>query len=210
MFKPDPNDVQYIQCKEFYSPQDLEYIEGLMEHFVSEESLQKGKVIEMAKRIVRLPDGRQAFREIAYHSGAAAVVPVDEEGNVYLVYQHRCVVNKVTLEIPAGKMDEGETDPEACAVRELSEETGLVASNMELLIKMDSSPGFCTEYVAIYLATGLTQLARHTDEGEFLGVVKMPLKEAMQRVQNGELTDAKTALGILMAAWRMNTNEIKQ
>lgn len=203
MFKPDPHEVQHIQCKDLYTPQNLAQLSGVMESFVSETQLQKGVIIDMAQRRVRLPNGKEALREIAYHSGAAAVVPVDEEGYLYLVYQHRSVVNKVTLEIPAGKMDEGEQDPLLCAQRELSEETGLVAGRMEPLISMDSSPGFCTEFVAIYLATDLTKQAAHTDSDEFLGVIRLPFREALRRVESGELTDAKTALGILMAAKRL-------
>ncbi len=204
MYKPNPHDAQIIQCKDLYQAQDLENISSVMERFVSEVELQKGVIMDMAHRMVKLPNGKEALREIAYHSGAAAVVPVDADGNVYLVYQHRSVINKVTLEIPAGKMDEGETDPTSCAVRELSEETGLVAGNMVELIRMDSTPGFCTEYVTIYLATQLTKKQSHTDADEFLGVIKVPLAEALKRVERGELTDAKTALGILMAARKLN------
>lgn len=204
MYKPNPNDAQEIQCKDLYTEKDLKNLQNIMEVYDSENMLEKGVIMEMARRMVVLPNGRKASREIAYHSGAAAVVPVDSEGNIYLVYQHRSVINKVTLEIPAGKMDSGETDPLSCAIRELSEETGFVAENMELLTKMDSSPGFCTEYVAIYLATGLTQKQQHTDEDEFLGVIKLPIKQAIKRVETGELCDAKTALGIMLAAHKLN------
>lgn len=204
MYKPNPNDNQIIQCKDLYSENDIANLENIMETFDSEIELQKGKIMDMAHRTVVLPNGKRTLREIAYHSGAAAIVPVDSEGNVYLVYQHRCVINKVTLEIPAGKMDEGESDPMRCAVRELSEETGFDAGSMELMITMDSSPGFCTEYVAIYLAQDLKQKKQHTDEDEFLGIIKIPMEEAIKRVISGELSDAKTALGIMLAAQRLN------
>lgn len=204
MNRPNPTDVQEIQCKDLYTDREISNLQNIMETYDSEVVLQKGKIMDMAHRTVVLPNGKKSLREIAYHSGAAAVVPVDKDGNVYLVYQHRSVINKVTLEIPAGKMDEGETDPYKCAVRELGEETGFVADSMELLIKMDSTPGFCTEYVAIYLAQGLTQKQMHTDEDEFLGVIKIPIKEAVKRVLSGELSDAKTALGIMMGAKKLN------
>lgn len=200
MYKPNPLDAQEIQCKDLYSEQDLQNLSNIIETFVDEKLLQKGIIIDMALRTVSLPNQKKALREIAYHSGAAAVVPVDAEGNVYLVYQHRSVLNKITLEIPAGKMDEGETDPKACAIRELAEETGLIAKNIELLHSMDSTPGFCTEFVNIYLATDLEKKEAQPDADEFLGVIKIPLQEALRRVESGELSDAKTALGLLLAA----------
>ncbi|MDD3212390.1 MAG: NUDIX hydrolase, partial [Eubacteriales bacterium] len=130
----------------------------------------------------------------------AAIVPVDADGTVTLVRQHRVVVDMVTLEIPAGKLDFVGEDPLACAHRELEEETGLHAEKMELLCPMVTTPGFCTERVSIYLATGLSRHTAHLDEDEFLNVVKMPLSEAVSRVMSGELCDGKTALG-LMLAW---------
>lgn len=204
MNKPNPNEAPEIQCKDLYSKKDIENLNNILESYDSEVLLQKGVVFDMAHRTVSLPNGKKALREIAYHSGAAAVVPVDNEGNVYLVYQHRSVINKVTLEIPAGKMDDGETDPLKCATRELSEETGFDAGNMELLLSMDTTPGFCTEFVAIYLAKDLKQREKHTDEDEFLGVIKIPMKEAIRRVLSKELTDGKTALGLMLAAQKLN------
>lgn len=201
MYKPDPNNID-IECKDLYSKEQLEHIKSITETFVSEKSLQKGQIIEMAIRTVRLPNGKEATREVAYHSGAAAVVAVDDELNTYLVYQHRCVLSKISLEIPAGKMDPNENDPKTCAIRELAEETGIEANNMDLLLKMDSTPGFCTEYVAIYLASDLKHKKSHTDEDEFLGLIKIPLKEAVKRVKSGEICDAKTAIGLLLAADR--------
>lgn len=209
MFKPDPKKNPVIQCEDLYTQADKNNLNNILETYVSEKSLQQGIIIEMAQRTVKLPNNKEALREIAYHSGAAAVVPVDEQGNIYLVYQHRCVIGKVTLEIPAGKMDLGEVDPKNCAVRELKEETGLIAKNMNLLLNMDTTPGFCTEFVSIYLATGLTQLQSHTDEDEFLGIIKLPITEAIRRVKNGELTDAKTALGIMLAASKLNIDSSK-
>ncbi len=203
-FKPDPFAKQFIQCEDLYTDKDKANLaNNIMESYVSEKELQKGIIMDMAHRVVLLPNGKTSLREIAYHSGAAAVVPVDNEGNVTLVYQHRCVIGKVTLEIPAGKMDSDDEDPKVCAIRELEEETGLKAENVELLLSMDTTPGFCTEFVAIYLATGLTQSKVHTDEDEFLGIIKIPIVEAIKRVKNGELTDGKTALGIMLAASKL-------
>lgn len=171
----------------------------LIETPVSEETVFRGALIDVSHMQVRLPNGRTALREIVHHKGAAAVVPVDEEEYVYLVRQHRVVNDMLTWEIPAGKLDTADEDPLHCAVRELREETGLKAEHMEKLSQIVTTPGFCTEKIGLYLATGLSQHEDHPDEDEFLRVARIPLKEAVQRVMSGEFQDAKTALGLLMA-----------
>lgn len=202
-YRPDPNKKSSIQCEDLLSQKDRENIEQITEKFSSEKELFNGKIIDLAVRMVKLPNGNEASREIIYHSGAAAVVPIDSDGNITLVRQHRSVIGKITLEIPAGKMDKDNEDPLECATRELEEETGLRSENFEHLITMDTTPGFCTEWVAIYLATQLSQHDMHTDEDEFLNVVKIPLDQAVERVKSGELSDAKTALGIMMTASKL-------
>lgn len=174
--------------------------EDIREIPLSDETVFKGALIDVSHMQVRLPNGKQALREIVHHKGAAAIVPVDADGTVTLVRQHRVVVDMVTLEIPAGKLDFVGEDPLACAHRELEEETGLRAEKMELICPMVTTPGFCTEKVSIYLATGLSRHTAHLDEDEFLNAVRMPLSEAVSRVMSGELCDGKTALG-LMLAW---------
>jgi ADP-ribose pyrophosphatase len=171
----------------------------IREQPLTDEVVFHGALINVSHMQVRLPNGRQALREVVRHKGAAAVVPVDSNGMVTLVRQHRVVVDMVTLEIPAGKLDHVGEDPLMCAHRELEEETGLNAGKMELLCPMVTSPGFCTERVSIYLATELTPHQAHLDEDEFLHVTRLPLREAAERVMRGELCDGKTALGILLA-----------
>lgn len=171
---------------------------------LSDETVFKGALIDVSHMQVQLPNGGQALREIVHHKGAAAVVPVDDEGNVYMVRQHRVVVDLMTLEIPAGKLDYVGEDPLVCANRELEEETGLRAQKMELLTHVVTTPGFCTEKIGLYLATGLSQHEDHPDQDEFLHVEKLPLSEAVSRVMRGELRDAKTALGLLMAWQKLN------
>ena len=173
--------------------------EDILETPLTEKVVFEGALIDVSHMTVRLPNGREALREVVRHKGAADIVPVDEQGFVTLVRQHRVVVDTVTLEIPAGKCDHVGEDPLACAKRELEEETGLNATHMELLCPMVTTPGFCTERVSIYLATGLSAHKAHLDEDEFLRVVRMPLSQAVARVMQGELCDGKTALGLLMA-----------
>lgn len=175
----------------------------LREEPISEERVFGGNLINVFRMKVRLPDGRAADREVVRHNGAAAIVPVDDEGFVYLVRQHRVVVDTVTLEIPAGKLDSPEEDVRLCAVRELEEETGLRAEHMEFMTRALTTPGFCTERIGLFLATGLSRHESHPDADEFLNVVRMPLSEALELVDKGEINDMKSALGLLMAARRL-------
>ena len=163
------------------------------------ESIYEGKILHVEKWQVTCPNGHAAPREIVVHKGAAAVVPVYEDGTTLLVRQHRVSVDRVTLEIPAGKLDSADEDPLECAIRELREETGLKAERMTLLTSVLTTPGFCTEKIGIYLAQGLTEGDMHLDEDEFLGVVRMPLQEAIDMIMRGDIRDGKTICGLLLA-----------
>ena len=171
----------------------------LKETYLKGETIFDGKVVHLEKWEVRLPNGGTALREVVKHVGAAAIVPVDDQGNVTLVRQHRVAIDRLTWEIPAGKLDAPGEDPFVCAKRELEEETGLNAENWQLLSSVVTTPGFCTEKIAIYLATGLSQHEAHTDPDEFLFLTKVPLSEAVRMVEDGELFDLKTVAGIMLA-----------
>jgi len=173
--------------------------DSLREVYQDGETIYEGKIIRVEKWRVRLPDGREAAREIVRHNGAAAIVPVDAQGRVTLVRQHRVALDLFTWEIPAGKLDRPDEDPLECAKRELEEETGLRAATWRRLNHVITTPGFCTEQIGLYLATDLSQHKAHTDADEFLRLCKMPLEEAVDRVMRGEFRDAKTCLGLLMA-----------
>ena len=174
--------------------------DSLREIYQDGETIYDGKIIRVEKWRVSLPDGREAAREVVIHKGAAAIVPVDAQGMVTLVRQHRVALDTFTWEIPAGKLDSMSEDPLDCAKRELEEETGLRAANWRRLSHVITTPGFCTEQISIYLATELSQHEAHADQDEFLRLQKMPLDEAVNRVMAGEFRDAKTCLGLLMAA----------
>lgn len=172
----------------------------LTEKFLSKEVVFPGKIIRLEHWQVALPNGEPALREVACHPGASAVVALDSDGQIILVRQHRIAVDRLTLEIPAGKLDSPDEDPFLCAQRELSEETGMTAQHWQKLTCLETTPGFCNERIHIYLATGLSQGDCHPDEDEFVAVTRMPLAEAAANVLNGTFRDGKTALAIMMAA----------
>lgn len=174
--------------------------DALRETFLSGKEVFHGKLINVEHWMVSLPNGKEALREVVRHNGAVAIVPIDAFGNVTLVRQHRVVAGRFTWEIPAGKLDTPDEDHFSAAKRELEEETGLRAAHWQKLTHIDTTPGFCTERIALYLATGLSQHNCHPDEDEFLNLTTLPLHEAVALVMKGEIRDAKTIVGLLMAS----------
>ena len=174
--------------------------QNLVETYQDGKVVFDGKIIRLEHWTVKLPNGNLALREVACHPGAAAVVPLDDDGNIILVQQYRAPIGRLTFEIPAGKFDHAGEDPLLCAQRELSEETGYIAENWRKLTVLETTPGFCNERIHIYLATGLKPGETHPDEDEFVATTRMPLKEAVAKVMDGTFRDGKTALSIMMAA----------
>lgn len=177
---------------------------SIREHILGEETVFNGLLIKVNHLDVELPNGKKAKREAVCHNGGAGIVAVDADENIYMVRQHRVVVDEMTLEIPAGKLEYAGADFRDAAIRELEEETGLRAENVELLTNALPTPGYCREQLGIYMATGLSQHEDHLDPDEFLHVEKIPLKEAVDRVMTGEFRDAKTIIGILMVWYRLH------
>lgn len=158
----------------------------------------QGIVVNIRVEQVELPNGARTMREVVEHPGGAAIVPIDADGNVYCVRQYRYPFGKTLLEIPAGKLEPGE-DPADCAVRELGEETGLIAGRMTPLGLLYTSPGFSDEVLYLYLAQELTQGQAHPDPNEFVNMEKHPIGELTDMISRGEIRDAKTQVGILKA-----------
>lgn len=163
-----------------------------------------GRVINLDVDVVEFPDGNTGELEIFRHPGASAVVPFlsDPAGpdpQLLLIKQYRYAADGYMYEIPAGRLDAGET-PEACAHRELREETGCTAKSMRHLYTMYTTPGFTDERIHIFLATGLEQGDAEREADEFLTVETVPLSRALEMIKSGDIEDGKTALGILYAA----------
>lgn len=176
-----------------------ENLRSLEETILGEERVYDGHVVKLNLARVKLPDGKDATREVIRHVGAAAIVPVDEQGNVTLVRQYRTALGRVLTEIPAGKLSAKDEDRLLAAQRELREETGLTAENWVHLTDVVTTPGFCDERISIYLATGLSQGQDSPDEDEFLNVFTVPLERLVEMALQGEIEDGKTLTGILMA-----------
>ncbi len=172
----------------------------IMEETVSRERVFDGIILHIDHVQNRLPNGKIAAREIALHIGASAVLPMDAEGNVYLVRQFRAPIDRVLLEIPAGKLDDANEDRLEAAKRELREETGFTAGSWTHLTDTYTTPGFSSERISLYLARDLHAGESHPDEDEFLNLVRMPFREALDMVMRGELPDAKSQIAICMAA----------
>ncbi|HKK07648.1 MAG TPA: NUDIX hydrolase [Gemmatimonadota bacterium] len=164
----------------------------------------RGRLLELRVDRVQLPNGDQAERELVHHPGAAAILPLQGAGTdptVVLLRQYRYAVDGVLWEVPAGTLEPGE-DPEACARRELREETGYLAGRLRSLGSIWTSPGFCDERVGLFLATDLEADEPDPEPEEELEVEAMPLSSALEAVEDGRIADAKTTTSLLLA-WRL-------
>jgi len=170
-----------------------------MERCVDSSRVFDGRIINLRVDKVELPNGMTSGREVVEHRGAAAIVPLLEDGRVVLVRQFRYAVGNELLEIPAGTLDHGET-PDACARRELKEETGYTATAIRKILELYVAPGYSTEKIYIYLAENLTQSEMDTEYDEDIRVEAMPLHTALALVRDGRIQDAKTICGLFGAA----------
>ena len=166
--------------------------------------LYRGKIITLNRDTVRMPDGTTTEMDVARHPGASAVVPfmsgpLGDEPQVLLLRQYRYAAGGYLYEVPAGRLDEGET-PLECAVRELKEETGCTADHIEPMTSILTTPGFTDEVIHIFMAAGLTHGEHNREADEFVDLVIMRLSEALERISRGEITDSKTVLSLLFAA----------
>jgi ADP-ribose pyrophosphatase len=173
---------------------------------IERRSVFRGRVLDLNIEWVRFPDGSEGKLEIVRHRGAAAALPVFRAGEwsdgpeaaVVLIRQHRHATGGPVWELPAGKLDEGET-PDSCAARELEEETGIRATELVPLTTIWTTPGFTDERIHLFLATGLEEGEESLEPHEFIERHEMTLQEAVERVESGEIDDAKTMVALLLA-----------
>ena len=182
---------------------------GLREQPKTEDTVFRGRIFDVNRLSVQLPDGRMAERDVVRHPGAVAIVALTDDGRICLVRQYRTALGRVTVEIPAGKLDPGE-DPLECANRELLEETGMRAERMAFLTTIATGVGFCDELIHMYMATGLTFASSDPDADEFINVDLVPLNELIDAVLDGRIEDCKTVTGALICdaiAHRLQADE---
>ncbi|BBX61314.1 NUDIX hydrolase [Mycobacterium saskatchewanense] len=167
----------------------------------SSETLYTGKIFALRRDHVRMPGDTVAVREVVEHFGAVAIVAMDDDGNIPLIYQYRHPLGRRLWELPAGLLDVDGEPPHRTAARELEEEAGLRAVTWQVLVDLDSTPGFSDESVRVYLATGLSEIGRPEGEHEEadLTVHWYPLADAVRRVFTGEIVNAMAVAGILAA-----------
>ncbi len=170
----------------------------LVEKKIDSKNVFKGKLLDVYYDRVKLPDDKQSSREWIKHPGACAVVPVFDDGTIMLVQQFRYPAGQIFYEVPAGKIDPGESQ-ERTARRELLEESGLFALNLEYAGHFYPGIGYSDEIIHIYVAWGLTSEKQNVDEDEFLINYRIDFAEGVEMINRGEISDGKTICSLLMA-----------
>ena len=173
---------------------------GIIPHEVWD--LYKGKVFRLSKERLTLPNGETAELEVIRHPGAAAIVPLLPDRRVVMIKQYRHAVGQFVWEVPAGTINPGES-PIECAKRELPEEVGYRARTFQELGKIFPVPGYSDEHIHIFLATGLTPGSQNLDADEVLDVKPIPLEEALEMINRGEIRDAKTIIALFFMTLKM-------
>jgi ADP-ribose pyrophosphatase len=168
---------------------------NLIEETLTQNVIYNGQIFQLTKNTVRLPNQKITTRDIVNHPGAVALLPI-YNNHIIFVRQYRYAIDQVTLEIPAGTLREGE-DPRECAHRELVEETGYHAQRLEKLFECYLAPGYSSERVTMFLATGLSKQQQALDDDEFIEVVTISISKAIDLIRRNQIVDTKTIAGIL-------------
>ena len=175
-------------------------LKRLSEKKISSEEIFDGIILHVKRDTVELSNGNSTIREVIRHIGAVCVIPVTENNEVIVERQYRYPLDRVILEIPAGKLDAPDEDRLSAIKRELMEETGYTADEWTEIGDFHPAPAYSDEYITMYLARGLHKGERHLDADEFLDVYTVPLKDLVDDVMAGRISDAKTQVAILKAA----------
>ncbi len=174
---------------------------------VDTKTIFRGRVIEVS--VDTISEGEITYeREVVHHAGSAVIVPVFDDGTIALVRQYRHPALRYLLEVPAGTLEPGEA-PEKGAARELEEELGLVSGRLEKLSEFFVSPGFCEEKMWVYLATDLSETEQRLEDDEIIEVVRIPFSQALSMITTGEIQDAKTIIGVMLAAPRVGPSMLE-
>lgn len=175
-------------------------MDNLIEEKLDSQPIFSGRVLKLRLDRVKLPNGQEATREVVEHPGAVGVIPLTEDGKLVLVRQYRYPLDKITVEIPAGKLGKGE-NPDDCALRELEEETGYVAGKLEKIGAFYTTVGFSDELMHLYIAKDLTATAQNLDGDEFINVEICGRPEVDAMIRDGSICDLKTVLGLKIAGF---------
>ncbi|HUG33157.1 MAG TPA: NUDIX hydrolase [Anaerolineales bacterium] len=162
------------------------------------EVLMQGRAFKIRRDTLKTPDGRETKFEIIEHGGSVILIPIDENGDIHFVRQYRHAAGRDLLELPAGTRD-GDEPFEQCAAREIREETGMQAGSLQKVGEFYLAPGYSSEFMVVYLATGLKPNPLEADDDEFLTVEKIPVKKAIELAERGEIPDAKSLAALLTA-----------
>ena len=165
---------------------------------IRSETLVKARPFNIRRDQVELPDGKSTTLILVDHPGAVTLVPLDSQGRLWFVRQYRHATEQKLLELPAGTLEPGE-DPEACARREVREETGMAAGSIQKIGEFFLAPGYSSEYMRVYLALNLTPDPLQGDDDEFITVERIPLEQAYRLAESGEIRDGKTLAALLLA-----------
>jgi ADP-ribose pyrophosphatase len=180
---------------------------GELPRVIESQTIFRGRVFEVTVDTVSEAE-KTYVREVVHHPGSAVIIPVFDDGTIALVRQYRHPAVRYLLEAPAGTLRRGEA-PEEGAKRELEEELGVVSGRLEKLSEFFVSPGFCGEKMWVYLATELTETRQQLDEDEILAVVRIPFSQALSMITTGEIEDAKTIIGVMLAAPRVGPSMLE-
>lgn len=185
-----------MEDKELQVPNSIKSM--LEETSLNSKKVYDGKLLQVYLDEVKMPDGSLSTRDWIKHPGASAIVPVFEDGTIMLLKQFRYPSRKVFAEVPAGKLDPGEK-PEATARRELTEETGLISTNLSSVGYFYPSIGYADEIIHVYVAWGLSQQEQKNDDDEFILNYRLPFSDALKMIESGEITDGKTICSLTKA-----------
>lgn len=169
---------------------------------LSTQLIFKGSVFNVRQDRVLLENGNTSMMDIVEHNGGVSILPVDDEGNIWFVRQYRHPAEQLILEIPAGTLEPGES-PEACAAREIREETGMAAGELTKLGELFLAPGYSSDYMYVFLARDLTPSPLPGDENEIISIEKYPVDEVFRMAESGEIIDAKTLVALFLAKGKL-------